>query len=67
MVDKAKQRTTISILLSTKDALDLMKHRGQSYDGVIQELVEFREEKRKKYGTRRKEQTSTSKKSNRDG
>lgn len=36
--DKAK-RTTISILRETKDALDTIKHTGQSYDGLIQELV----------------------------
>ncbi len=36
--DKAK-RTTISISIETKDALDTIKHTGQSYDGLIQELV----------------------------
>jgi len=35
---KAK-RTTISILRETKDSLDSIKHTGQSYDGLIQELV----------------------------
>ena len=34
---KAK-RTTISILRETKDSLDSIKHTGQSYDGLIQEL-----------------------------
>jgi len=36
--DKAK-RTTISVLRDTKDALDSIKHPGQSYNGLIQELV----------------------------
>ena len=35
---KAK-RTTISISRETKDSLDSIKHTGQSYDGLIQELV----------------------------
>ena len=36
--DKAK-RTTISISRETKDAIDTIKHTGQSCDGLIQELV----------------------------
>lgn len=38
MANKAK-RTTISISRATKDALDSIKHPGQSNDGLIQELV----------------------------
>lgn len=40
MVDKAK-RTTISISQVTKEALDSIKHPGQSYDGLFQELVKL--------------------------
>jgi len=36
--DKAK-RTTISISRETKGVLDSVKHPGQSYGGLIQELV----------------------------
>ena len=36
--NKAK-RTTISISRASKDGLDSVKHPGQSYDGLIQELV----------------------------
>ncbi len=35
----AKERACISISRPTKVALDLIKHLGQSYDGLIQELV----------------------------
>ena len=46
VTDKAK-RTSISISRRTKDALDSIKHPGQTYDGVIQELVKLW---RKEYG-----------------
>jgi len=55
--DKAK-RTTISILQQTKDALDSMKHPGQSYEGLIQELLQFWRDKKGEYWTRRQEQSS---------
>ncbi len=41
-------RSSISIAGQTKQALDSIKHAGQSYDGLIQELVEFWKEKNKK-------------------
>jgi len=56
VIDKEKRRTTISILLQTKDALDAIKHEGQSYNGVVQELIKFREEKKDEYWPRRREQ-----------
>ena len=40
LVSKAKW-TTISISQPTKDILDSIKHPGQSYDGVIQELIKL--------------------------
>lgn len=49
MVDKAK-RTTISISKQTKADLDSVKHPGQSYNGLIQELVEFWKDKPKPTG-----------------
>ena len=42
--EKSK-RITIAISQQTKDALDSVKHPGQTYDGVIQELVKFWEDK----------------------
>jgi len=42
-----KKRSSISVKWKTKDALDSLKHAGQSYDGLIQELIKFWEEKRK--------------------
>lgn len=38
--DKIKPKT-IQVTGETKGALDALKHRGQSYNGLIQELVEF--------------------------
>ena len=55
VVNESK-RTTIAILQQTKHTLDSIKHPGQSYDGVIQELVQFWKQKKKDYWTRRKEQ-----------
>ncbi|MBA7624902.1 hypothetical protein ES703_32316 [subsurface metagenome] len=40
VVNKAK-RTTISISQPTKHILDSIKHPGQSYDGLIQELIKL--------------------------
>ena len=48
-------RSSISILSQTKDELDSIKHAGQSYDGLIQELVKFWKEKKKEYEARRRE------------
>lgn len=41
--DRAKDKL-IRVSSQTKDTLDAIKHPGQSYDGVIQELVEFWEQ-----------------------
>ncbi len=38
VIDKSK-RLTISISRETKGALDALKHPGQSYEGLIQELI----------------------------
>jgi len=38
--DKRK-RTTVSILWQTKDRLESIKHPGQSYEGLIQELIKL--------------------------
>jgi len=40
------KRTTISISQRTKEALDSMKHPGQSYDGLLQELIKSWKKKR---------------------
>ena len=45
-IDIGKRRTTISISQGTKETLSAMKHPGQSYEGVIQELIRFREERK---------------------
>jgi len=50
------RRSSISISRQTKDALDSIKHEGQSYNGLIQELVKFWKEKKDEYWTRRQEQ-----------
>ena len=50
------KRTTVMIYRETKDGLDSVKHPGQSYDGVIQDLLEFWKQKKREYWTRRKEQ-----------
>ncbi|HEY90581.1 MAG TPA: hypothetical protein G4O07_01985 [Dehalococcoidia bacterium] len=42
-----KKRSSISVKWKTKDALDSLKHAGQSYDGLIQELIKFWKEKGK--------------------
>ena len=35
------KRSSISISQSTKASMDSIRHAGQSYDGVIQELVKL--------------------------
>lgn len=47
MVNDKGRRTTIAILQQTKHTLDSIKHPGQSYDGVIQELVKFWKQKKR--------------------
>jgi len=50
-----RKRSSISVSRQTKDALDSLKHVGQSYDGLIQELVSFRKEREKEGKTYRGE------------
>ena len=50
------ERTTVMIHRQTKDGLDSIKRPGQSYDGVIQDLLEFWKQKKREYWTRRKEE-----------
>ncbi|MBA7691556.1 hypothetical protein ES703_100102 [subsurface metagenome] len=38
--DKPK-RLTVSLSQQTKEELDIIKHTGQSYDGLIQELIKL--------------------------
>jgi len=38
---KKKNRATLSISKKTKALLDSIKHTGQSYEGLIQELIEL--------------------------
>jgi len=54
VVNQVKRNTTIAISQQTKGALDSIKHPGQSYDGLIQELVKFWREKRSEYRTPRR-------------
>jgi len=51
-----ERRSCIAVRQQTKDDLDSIKHPGQSYDGVIQDLIRFWNEKRRDYWSRRKEQ-----------
>ena len=41
MNTKKKNRATVSISKETKGLLDSIKHTGQSYDGLIRELVMY--------------------------
>lgn len=36
---KSKKRVTVSISRETKEFLDSIKHTGQSYEGLIRDLV----------------------------
>jgi hypothetical protein len=50
---KSKKRVTVSISRETKELLDLIKHTGQSYEGLIQELVMCWREKQEAEGGKR--------------
>ena len=39
MKTKSKSRVTVSISRDTKEVLDSVKHTGQSYEGLIRDLV----------------------------
>jgi len=41
VVTDESKRPTIAILQRTKDDLDSIKHPGQTYDGVVQELIDL--------------------------
>lgn len=41
MKGKGKKRVSLSISEETKAMLDLIKHIGQSYNGLLHELVAF--------------------------
>jgi len=56
VVNDKRKRTTIAISQQTKDGLNSIKHPGQTYDGVIQDLTRFWNETKREYWTRRKEQ-----------
>ncbi len=56
VVNNPSPRSSISISQQTKDELDSIKHSGQSYDGLIKELVKFWKDKKREYWSRRKEQ-----------
>ena len=43
---KTRNRYSLNISGQTKDLLSSIKHRGQSYDGLIQELVNYWKEGR---------------------
>jgi len=47
------ERASLNISRRAKDDLDSIKHSGQSYGGLIQELVKFWKDKRGEYWTRR--------------
>lgn len=49
---------SLMVSLSTKDALDEIKHEGQSYGGIIKELIHFWKEKKTGHWAPRKEPRS---------
>ena len=53
--DKPEERSTIGLSRRTKQALDSIKHPGQTYEGLIQELIMFWKENKNEYWIRRKE------------
>ncbi len=57
-----KHRATVNISLEAKSQLDAVKSAGQSYDGIIRELVEFWQERRSEYWSRGKETKTQGKK-----
>ncbi len=50
MKGKDKKRVSLSISRETKAMLDSVKHTGQSYNGLVQELVTFWKEQREGKG-----------------
>jgi hypothetical protein len=45
-----KKRVSLSVSRETKTMLDSVKHTGQSYNGLLQELVTFWKEQREGKG-----------------
>jgi hypothetical protein len=39
----SRKRMTINVSAETKDLLDKIRHKGQSYDGLLKELVDHLE------------------------
>lgn len=56
-----KERAGLNITLEAKLELDSVKSPGQSYDGIIQELVKFYKEKGKEYWSRREQREKVKK------
>lgn len=52
---RRKKGTSIGLSLEAKAELDTVKAPGQSYDGVIRELVEFWKDIRRIIGSREEE------------
>ena len=46
MNDETRRRYSLNISRQTKDLLSSIKHTGQSYDGLIQDLVKYWKEGR---------------------
>lgn len=49
---KSKKRVSVSITKETKGLLDSIKHTGQSYDGLIRELVMYRKNEKEVEATK---------------
>ena len=53
--DKPEERSTIGLRRRTKQTLDSIKHPGQTYEGLILELIMFWKENKSEYWIRRRE------------
>jgi len=64
-----RERAGLNILRQTKDDLDSIKHSGQSYDGLLQELVKFWKDKGSEYviQVQKKREKSTAESSDETG
>ena len=49
MVTSKRERAPLNISRQTKDDLDSIKHSGQSYDGLIKDLIKFWQDKSGEY------------------
>lgn len=50
MNDETRRRYSLNISKQTKDLLSSIKHTGQSYDGLIQDLVKYWKERKRMEG-----------------